>query len=332
MKTDFKGKAKKLEDKDLPRIGARIRVGEDEIHAFMDVEAAGSGFDNQGRPKMRFEYHYFYKRLKAKQLQDAIKQRLAYKSWRSGKHPRDMYPILQQAIKINPTAALQSASWGLGQIMGSNYKAAGYPTVQAMVKDFMADEDNHLEAMVNFLIANHLDDDLRDHRWSGLARGYNGPAYASHGYHTKLAAAYKKWSRIKDTPFDIEFDKEAHEKEQKIRPSKPLAPSSTDNVRELQALLSKAGFKTAIDGISGKDTDRKLKDFQQSIGISPTGIVDESTLTALRKAAGYEVKLPHKPVQKKSSKGGLITAIIAALAVLGAILAKWANELYTWLF
>lgn len=117
-----------------------------------------------------------------------------------------------------------------------------------------------------------------------------------------------------------------------FKPKKPSKPSSTENVMELQALLCDAGFPTAKDGIPGPNTDRKLKDFQQSIGISPTGIVDETTLTALRKAAGYEVKLPHKPVQKKSSKGGLITAIIAALAVLGAILAKWANELYTWLF
>ncbi|WP_350310457.1 N-acetylmuramidase domain-containing protein [Paracoccus sp. SSJ] len=23
--------------------------------------------------------------------------------------------------------------------------------------------------------------------------GYNGPGYATHGYHTKLAAAFKRW-------------------------------------------------------------------------------------------------------------------------------------------
>ena len=52
---DFKGAAKRIEDTDLPRIGATIGVGEDELHAFMDVEAAGSGFDSAGRPKMLFE-------------------------------------------------------------------------------------------------------------------------------------------------------------------------------------------------------------------------------------------------------------------------------------
>lgn len=68
--------------------------------------------------------------------------------------------------------------------------------------DFLDDEDRHLRAMINFLLSEGLDDDLRRHDWSGFARGYNGPKYATHGYHTKLARAYAKWARIKDTPYD----------------------------------------------------------------------------------------------------------------------------------
>ena len=56
---NFRGKAKRLDDIDLPRIGARIGVGEDEMHAILDVEAAGSGFDAQDRIKMLFEPHVF---------------------------------------------------------------------------------------------------------------------------------------------------------------------------------------------------------------------------------------------------------------------------------
>ena len=40
---NFHGKAKRLDDVDLPRVAARIGVGEDEIHAVLDVETAGSG-------------------------------------------------------------------------------------------------------------------------------------------------------------------------------------------------------------------------------------------------------------------------------------------------
>ncbi len=57
----FKGAARKLSDLDLPRIGARIGVGEDEIHAIVDVESSGSGFDSQGRPKALYEPHLAYR-------------------------------------------------------------------------------------------------------------------------------------------------------------------------------------------------------------------------------------------------------------------------------
>lgn len=282
MKTDFIGRAKRLEDIDLPRIGAKIGVGEDEIHAFMDVEAAGSGFDEHGRPKMRFEYHKFYKQLRGKQLQTAINMKLAYKSWKSGKHPRDMYPILQRAMKINATAALKSASWGLGQIMGYNHAAAGYPTVQAMVKDFMADEDNHLEGMVGFLIANHLDDDLREHRWSGLARGYNGSQYASHGYHTKLKAAFEKWSRIRDTPYPPDAPEQP-------KPPEPetveMAPVKREPVKieHISKKDRKEGLRELREDdsrtISGGDSIDKITGLGAAITMV-TGVVDQTT-TAL---------------------------------------------------
>ena len=45
----FNGRAKGLDDVDQPALGYRIGVGEDELHAFMDVETSGSGFDPQGR-------------------------------------------------------------------------------------------------------------------------------------------------------------------------------------------------------------------------------------------------------------------------------------------
>lgn len=40
MDTTFKGATARLKDIDIPRIGAEIGVGEDELHAFMQMEAA----------------------------------------------------------------------------------------------------------------------------------------------------------------------------------------------------------------------------------------------------------------------------------------------------
>jgi len=201
MDRTFKGRAKRLDDIDLPKIGHRIGVGEDELHAFMDVEAAGSGFDSQGRPKMLFEPHVFYRNLSGAKRDQAVRAGLAYKKWGEKPYPKDSYPRLLKAMDIDETAALNSASWGLTQILGENHAIVGYSTPQAMVTAFMDDEENHLAAMVEFLIANNIDDDLRAHRWDVVARVYNGPGYATHGYHTRMAAAYAKWSKIPDTPW-----------------------------------------------------------------------------------------------------------------------------------
>jgi hypothetical protein len=199
---DFKANIVKLADLDLPIIGFQIQVGEDEIHAVLEVEASGSGYDSQGRPKMLFERHRFYKNLPAALRAEAVRLGLATVSWVNS-YPKDSYPRLKEAMKLHPEAALKSASWGLPQILGENFKAAGYSDVFEMVNAFInKGEREHLQAMVNFIVANKLDDNLRAHDWDGFARGYNGPQYAVHGYHTKLAAAFKKWQKIKDTYWD----------------------------------------------------------------------------------------------------------------------------------
>lgn len=199
---EFRGPAKRLDDTDLPRIGQIINVGEDEIHAVLDVESGGSGFDAQGRPKMLFEPHIFYRNTSGENRTRAVREGLAYTPWRPGAYPKDSYPRLVAAMAIDQTAALKSASYGLGQILGENFKAAGYPTVQAMVLAFVESEANQLEGMIRFIQSNGLDDNLRHHDWAGFARGYNGPGYKQNGYDTKLAAAYARWQRIKDTPWD----------------------------------------------------------------------------------------------------------------------------------
>jgi len=197
---DFKGRAKRLDDVDLPRLGALIGVGEDEIHAVLDVESRGSGFDRHGRPLILFEPHIFWRLLgDTPERRRAVAAGLAYPAWRAGGYPADSYPRLISAIGINETAALKAASWGLGQVLGENFKAAGFESVQAMVAAMCDDEEHHLAAMVRFIKANNLDLALRAHDWRAFAKGYNGPGYATHDYHGRLARAFAKWQGIKDT-------------------------------------------------------------------------------------------------------------------------------------
>jgi hypothetical protein len=201
----WKGKAKRIEDIDLPRVGAMIGVGEDEVHAILAVEAGGVGFDTKGRVKMLFEPHVFWRLLgDTPDRKMAAAQGLAYPRWKPGAYPRDSYPRLIKAMAINREVALRSASWGLGQIMGFNHKAAGFASAEAMVRAFADDEDQHLEAMIRFIKANGLDDELRRHDFAGFARGYNGPGFAKNGYDKKLKAAFDRWRKIPDTPWSPE--------------------------------------------------------------------------------------------------------------------------------
>ena len=225
----FIGKAKRIEDVDLPRIGATIGVGEDELHAVMEVEAAGSGFDSKGRPKMLFEPHIFWRLLGPGKARDkAAAEGLAYAKWKKGNYPKDSYPRLLAAMKINATIALMSCSWGLFQIMGFNHGAAGYATVEEMVRDFMDDEDNHVEAAVRFITNKKLDDDLRAHRWDVFEKVYNGGGFNG-AYADKLEDAFAKWKRIKDTPYTPEKAIEAPNLRQEappvvLAPATPPAP------------------------------------------------------------------------------------------------------------
>ncbi len=197
----FKGAAKRLDDLDLPRIGALIGVGEDEIHAVLDVEAAGAGFDAQGRVKALYEPHKAYALSSGSVRSQLVSAGLAYPRWGEQPYPRDSYPRILKAAAIDETVALNATSWGLGQIMGFNHAAAGYASARAMVEAFAEDEELHLEAMIRFIVANGLDDEIRRHDWAGFARGYNGSGYAKNAYDKKLAAAFAKWRKIPDTPW-----------------------------------------------------------------------------------------------------------------------------------
>lgn len=213
MAIRFVGPATRLKDTDLPRIGTMIGVGEDELHAFIDVETKGRGFDGQGRPVILFEPHVFYRNLPASLRPRAVSLGLACKSW--GQLPygkeSEQYGKLMRAIAIHETAALKAASYGMGQVLGENHVAAGYETVQDMVDGFRQSEAVQLEGAVSFIKANNLDDELRvlaalkrpttpdDCR--AFVRGYNGSGYEKNDYHTQFAAAHNRWRGIKDTPW-----------------------------------------------------------------------------------------------------------------------------------
>jgi len=176
------------------------------LSAVCQVEAAGSGFLPDGRPKILFEGHIFWKELQKRRYNPAgLLSRadvraihgdlsdILYKNW-TKKHYRGgvtEYSRLDRARAVNEEAALCSASWGAFQIMGFNYALCGYESVRAFVEDMSSGYAGQLSALAKFLAANNLLRPLKARDWAAFARGYNGAGYAQNRYDIKLKQAYE---------------------------------------------------------------------------------------------------------------------------------------------
>lgn len=293
--TDFKGRAKRLDAIDLPRTGKTIGVGEDEIRAVLEVESRGSGFDKSGRPIILFEPHVFWRLLgKGTKRIAAEKASLAYAKWGAHPYPRDSYPRLIAAIKIDETAAMKACSWGLPQIMGENFAAAGYGSVQEMVEAFCEDEENHLVAMVRFIVKAGLAGKIKAHDWAGFARGYNGPGYAKNRYDTRLAAAFAKWKKIPDTPFNLSHAAAETEREDaapEVVERVETKPIASYEIKAVQARLAELGYHEVgmADGKVGSRTVAAVSAFQSDNGLTVTGEIDDQVRLALETAPARKI-------------------------------------------
>lgn len=195
----FIGKALPLGPEDVGTVAEKIGVEEAALRAVLSVETNGKGFDKSNRPKALFERHVFYRLLKNKPdtLNLALNAGLAYKDWGTKPYPLTsdgVYAEIEAAYEMAPSEALQSTSWGLGQIMGENYKVIGYDAPETMVQDAMDSEINQLRQMAKFIKANGLVAPLVEKNWAAFAKRYNGPGYAQNKYDVKLAEAYQRWA------------------------------------------------------------------------------------------------------------------------------------------
>ena len=166
------------------------------IKAVAYVESGGrSGFMKDGyTPKILFEGHWFHKLTKGKFTTDENKN-ISYPRWIRTYYRQDQHLRLQKAVDLDKDAALKSASWGKFQVMGFNYKIAGFDTLQEFINAMYKSERGHLMAFVSFVKHRRIDDELRDKDWAGFAYVYNGSGFAKNEYDKKMAAAYKKYSK-----------------------------------------------------------------------------------------------------------------------------------------
>jgi hypothetical protein len=228
------------------------------LWSVLEVETSGCGYLSDRRPKILFERHFFHRLTDGRfdATDPDVSNPVAGGYGAPGDH---QYVRLAAALQLDREAALRSASWGLGQIMGDNCVATGFDRVDDMVSSFVASENEQLLGMANFIASSALKQALATQDWTTFARLYNGPSFAKNRYDERLATAHARLTN--SGPPDL-------------------------NLRAAQVYLNYLGKDTGgIDGIAGPKTRQALQDFQQANNLAPgDGTLTDETLAALAAA------------------------------------------------
>jgi hypothetical protein len=250
---------------------ATLGVDAATIWAMLHVETMGCGYLASRRSQILFERHIFSQLTNG--AWDATEPDVSNPiPGGYGQSGDFQYTRLGKAYSLNPndpadpsvptptrSAALQSASWGLGQVLGTNALSVGFATIQDMVATMSGSEDGQLQSVVGFIQANSLQTALQQQDWATYAERYNGPNYAQNQYDTKLAQAYAFYQSATNIP-DL-------------------------TVRSGQLLLLLLGFDPCgVDGSLGPNTLTALHNFQSQQQLTLTTGIDANVLATLSAA------------------------------------------------
>ena len=167
------------------------------LMAFIEVETGGEGFDpTTGKILIQFEPSWF-------------KKKVPYApsgKWSVNKVERQAkeWIAFNNAFRINPNAAMESTSIGLGQIMGFHYKTLGFDSVGDMWDHAKKGLSEQITQIVMFIMSHpKLLNAIQQHDWHLCATYYNGAGYKElakkYGrtpYNISLQNAYNKYKDL----------------------------------------------------------------------------------------------------------------------------------------
>lgn len=192
----------KLDNKLIEKVADYMGIESALLKAVKLVESGNKdGFLDSGRPQILFEGHIMYRKLKKKYGKALADQRtkeyptLVYPTW-----DRTMYKggeaewdRLYLAMEIDRELALQSASWGMFQIMGFNYRMCGCRTIDVFVERVSESHESQLKMICQFMFNSKCLKYLKEHNWREFAKRYNGAGYEKNNYHQKIENAYRNY-------------------------------------------------------------------------------------------------------------------------------------------
>lgn len=254
------------------------------LMAVCEVESGGNIFavyKGRKEPLIRFEGHYFYRLLGRAKRNKAVVSGLAAPKAGAVTNPyrqSSRWKLLGRACLLDKNAALQSTSWGIGQVMGAHWQWLDYSSVDDLVQKTRSGLDGQLDLMVRYIQKAGLAKVMAEQNWKAFARGYNGPSYGKNKYDKKLAIAYRKYcafgygrviakSSGRHWTLNLRFG------------------DFGELVRDLQKKLIGHGYNLTVDGDFGPVTLGAVKAFQASAGLVVDGIVGPNTFIGLERNA-----------------------------------------------
>ncbi len=243
-------------------------------------------------PLIRWEGHYFDKRLDPKTRATARAKGLADPKAGGVKNPSSQQARWDQlflpACGIDLNAAIESVSFGVGQVMGAHWDKLGYASPAELMAEARDGVEGQIELMLRYCQTFGLLDELRRGDFAGFARGYNGPNYRKYSYDTNMAAAAKTFART------IAGSTAGTTDQAKAAKASGMVRLGTEGakVRELQSLLRRGGYTVDVDGDFGPATKRALEAFQEDAGLEVDGLVGPKTWQALE---AYKVDPDEQP-------------------------------------
>jgi hypothetical protein len=254
MADEFRRNGIALDSEGLANALGVLKVGAADLWSVLSVETSGIGFFPDRRPKILYERHVF-SRLTHRQFDAQHADISSPTPGNYGPTGDHQYDRLNAAIQLDRQAALQSASWGLGQTMGFNFAATGSANVEEMVKRMTLSENEQLLCAAGEMAKGGAIAALRSRDWTTFARIYNGADFAINHYDSRLRAAFDSYS-TGGTP-DLQ-------------------------VRAAQNYLLYLGFHPGpVDGVLGKFTRDAMNLFQTQQRLPVSSVLDDDTLAAL---------------------------------------------------
>lgn len=253
----FSGRGNPLSQEGLDQAASGLGVGLPALWAVMTVETKGCGFLADRRPLILFERHIFHRKTGGR-FDGSDPDLSSRTAGGYGKGGANQYDRLMRAIALDRQAALESTSWGLGQVMGFNAVAAGYPDAESMVTAMCQSEDAQLLGMVGFIRDARLARHLKNGDWAAFAQGYNGPEFQKNKYDEKLRNAATRFG---------------------------MGPLPSLEVRTAQLFLMYRGYNAGgVDGWFGENTQKALMQFQKDNALPVSGRLDDASLVALSRS------------------------------------------------